>query len=91
MGNVYEPKNGNGWFIEVADGTSKLKFPQRAHLDLIIQNLSDLHDMGLAKATRFGLNKADIVTLPWTPEFFGCWSDMDSPYMVRSPSTNLEQ
>jgi hypothetical protein len=79
--NVFKDKAGGGWFIEVAYGTSNLKFTQRSHLDLIIQNASDLRDMGLAKATRFNLNKGDVVVLPWTPEFFGCWSDMDSPYI----------
>jgi hypothetical protein len=50
---------------------------QRQHLDLIIQNASDLRQFGLYRATRFDLDH--IVMLPWTPEFFGCWDRYSSP------------
>jgi hypothetical protein len=79
--NVFKDANGGGFWCEVAYGTSNLKFPQRTHLDLIIQHAAHLRDVGLPRATRFNLDKDQVITLPWSPEFFGCWDGMDSPYM----------
>ncbi|HEY8357212.1 MAG TPA: hypothetical protein VIL30_07085 [Ramlibacter sp.] len=79
--NVFKDKNGGGHFCEVAYGTTTLKFPQRAGLDLIVQHAAHLKDVGLHRATRFNLDPESAVILPWTPEFFGCWGGMDSPYM----------
>lgn len=63
----------------IAYGTKNLKFVQRKNLDIIIQNTADLDAVGLPMATRFDLDERNIVTLPWTEEFFGCWSGYPHP------------
>jgi hypothetical protein len=73
-------ENDNGDFAcELAFGTKRLKLSSRAHRDLIIQNLSDMVEMGLAMATRFDLSIECRAILPWNPEHFGCWSGKKSP------------
>jgi hypothetical protein len=44
---------------------------------LIIQNVTDLTQIGLARATRFDLDTT--ITLPWTNEFFSCWTGYRTP------------
>jgi len=61
----------------VAFGTKQLKIPQRRDKDIIVQNTNDIRIFGLARATRFDLDTT--ATLPWTPDFFGCWTDHASP------------
>lgn len=61
----------------VAFGTKHLKIIRRAHLDIIVQNANDLSSFGLPMATRFDLDS--IIALPWTPEYFGCWSHRSHP------------
>jgi hypothetical protein len=63
--------------VRVAYGTKNLKLMHREHLDLIIQNASDMRLMGLAVATRFDLDH--VALLPWTDTFFGCWSGYQTP------------
>lgn len=63
----------------VAYGTKNLKFVQRKDLDLIVQNAADLDLVGLPMATRFDLDARNLVTLPWTEEFFGCWTGYEHP------------
>lgn len=75
--SVLRGKTTGAWAVRVAYGTSTLKLMQREHLDLIIQNATDMRLMGLAKATRFDLD--EVVTLPWTRTHFGCWSGYQSP------------
>ncbi len=48
---------------------------------MIVQSVSDLNRMGLPVATRFDLDSH--VDLPWTPEFFGCWSGKSSLVIGR--------
>ncbi|MEJ0093836.1 MAG: hypothetical protein WDN46_10445 [Methylocella sp.] len=54
-----------------------MKITQRFHLDIIVQNTSDIELVGLKMATRFDLDS--ITRLPWTPEFFGCWAGRAHP------------
>jgi hypothetical protein len=61
----------------VAYGTKILKIIKRQTVDLIIQSTSDLAQIGLPRPTRFDLDR--IVTLPWEPPFFGCWSGYATP------------
>jgi hypothetical protein len=61
----------------VVFGTKNLKIMQRQFLDIIVQNHEDILAFGLAMATRFDLDHP--VSLPWTPEFFGCWTGKRSP------------
>lgn len=63
----------------VAYGTKNLKTYQRLTKDIIIQNAADLDSIGLPMATRFDLDERNLVTLPWTSEFFGCWTGFPSP------------
>lgn len=63
----------------LAFGTKNLKFIQRKTLDIIVQNSADLTAMGLSMATRFDLDQENIIVLPWTEEFFGCWSGYTHP------------
>jgi hypothetical protein len=65
----------------VAFGTKHLKVMQRSHLDIIVQNAVDIPLMGLAMATRFDLDSA--LPLPWSAQFFGCWSGMHTPILGR--------
>ena len=54
--------------VKVSYGTTKLKWPRRSRLDLIIQNAAVLAEIGLPMATRFDLDETN--TLPWCAEFF---------------------
>jgi hypothetical protein len=75
---VYRGKKSGGFYCDIAYGTKHLKIIQREDRDLIIQNATDLQQFGLARATRFDLD--NIATqLPWTSEFFGCWSGNATP------------
>ncbi len=75
---VFRGKKTGGFYCNVAYGTKRLKIVQRERLDLIIQNAEAFRQFGLARATRFDLD--NIATeLPWTPEFFGCWSGCSAP------------
>src|SRR5947209_5692872 len=75
---VLRGKKSGGFYCNVAYGTKTLKFLKRQHLDLIIQNAEDLRHLRLYRATRFDLDLI-AVELPWTPDFFGCWSGYASP------------
>jgi hypothetical protein len=59
--------------VLVAYGTTSLKVGRRPY-DLTIQNAADMHQIGLAKATRFDLDLK--IVLPWCEEFFAAppWS-----------------
>ena len=62
---------------------------ERQHLDLIIQNAAHLRQLGLYSASRFDL---DLVgTLPWTEEFFGCWTDYNSPVISALTETYIKE
>ena len=72
-----DPDEPGLFFCRVAYGTKNLKIVQRRHLDIIVQNAVHVHQLGLARATRFDLDST--VTLPWTDEFFGCWTGHATP------------
>jgi hypothetical protein len=65
-------------YCDIAYGTKRLKIAQRQRIDMIIQNAHDLAELGLFRATRFDL---DLIArrLPWTKEYFGCWTGYQSP------------
>jgi hypothetical protein len=65
--------------VKIACGTKTLKTWLRADRDIIIRNTSDLDAMGLAVATRFVLDEDPLITFPWRPPCFGCWSGRKSP------------
>lgn len=54
--------------LEVAYGTTNLKFERRRNLDLIIMNSAHCDRLGLHQATRFDLD--NVVRLPWCREYF---------------------
>ena len=62
---------------EVAYGTSKLASVHGEYI--VVHNTSDLDAMGLGMATIFAMDVEKRATLPWTSEFFGCWTGKKSP------------
>lgn len=76
--DVLRSKKGGDFACRVAFGTKNLKFHRR-HVDLIIQNAADLNTIGLPMATRFDLDQKNLIILPWTEEFFGCWRGYSHP------------
>lgn len=60
--------------VRVCYGTTKLKFPQRANLDLIVQNSSDLDACGLLRPTRFVVDPSQQVILHWGDTHFMPWT-----------------
>jgi len=73
--------------LRVAIGTKNLKFPERQNIDLIVQNSRLISEFGLAMATRFDVEQ--WVILPWTTEFFGCWSNRTTPIIGRLSGDSL--
>lgn len=71
---------------ELAFGTKNLKTWSRFDQDVIIQNSVDLDACGLAVATRFDMDPNNRATLPWTDEYFGCWSGRSSPKIGTLPT-----
>ncbi len=84
---VSASKTSNKYLIHVAFGTGSIKFDARKHVDLIIQNSTDLDEHNLSKATRFDLDPKQMARLPWNKEFFGCWSGFKSPIIARLTET----
>jgi hypothetical protein len=74
---VLQGKTSGTYACKVAYGTKELKIIKRQTIDLIVQNTAHVHQMGLARPTRFDLDC--IATLPWNEEFFGCWTNRESP------------
>lgn len=71
---VLQGKSSGAFACRVAYGTKILKIIKRQGVDLIIQDPSDV---GLPRPTRFDLDR--VVTLPWAPPFFDCWTGYTSP------------
>lgn len=74
---VLQGRSSGAFACRVVYGTKALKIVKRQTVDLIIQHTPHLHQMGLARPTRFDLDC--IATLPWNEEFFGCWTGYRSP------------
>lgn len=65
--------------VELTYGTKNLKTWARIDKDIIIQNTTDLDEMGLAVATRFNLDDDHRIIRPWKPPHFDCWSNQRTP------------
>lgn len=76
---VYVNEETGGFACEIAYGTKRLRLMQRQDKDLIIQNSSDLDEIGLPMATRFDLDRKNRVVLEWNPENFKPWSGYKTP------------
>ena len=76
---VYKNTESGEFACEVAYGTKTLKTWSSMGKDLVIQNTSDLDELGLPVATRFVLAIDQRATLVWGPESFGCWKNHRSP------------
>jgi hypothetical protein len=74
---VQQNRETESYACAVVFGTKQLKLTRRGHLDIIIQNHEDIIAFGLGMATRFDLDSP--VRLPWSTQFFGCWSGRRSP------------
>lgn len=75
---VLQSKSG-ATAVRVCYGTTKLKFPQRAHVDLIVQNSSDLDACGLLRPTRFVVDPSQQVVLRWAEGGFKPWTGCIHP------------
>lgn len=71
--------------LRIAYGTSITRFPERAGIDLIIQNISDLDACGLQSPTRFVIAPKDQIVRQWTPEFFRPWGGCSTPRRGKLP------
>ncbi|MBM1814540.1 hypothetical protein JQX09_18205 [Sulfitobacter pseudonitzschiae] len=65
--------------VRVCYGTTKLKFPQKANIDLIVQNSSDLDGCGLLRPTRFVIDPSQQTVLLWGDKYFEPWSGSKHP------------
>jgi hypothetical protein len=77
--NVLKGKSDGAIACRLAYGTTNLKFIQRKDHDIIVQNHDDLNVIGLSRATRFDLDPRNVQVVPWTKEFFGCWTGYSHP------------
>ncbi len=84
---VLQSKSSGLHAVEVYFGTKNLKTQSRKGSDLIIQNTSDLDEIGLAMATRFDLADTSFARLPWNPSYFGCWTGYDTPIIGFLPES----
>lgn len=64
---------------EVCFGTKHLKTLRRQHVDIIIQNSSDLDEIGLPMATRFDLDAENRIVMEWHPDNFKPWTGFKTP------------
>lgn len=87
--DVLKGRTSGKFALRVAYGTRNLQVARRSKVDLIIQNHRHLNDVGLPTATRFSLNEADIVALPWAEEFFGCWHGHSHPIIGSLTETYI--
>ena len=76
---VYADEAKAVFACEIAFGTKRLKTLSRGDIDLIIQNSTDLDEMGLAVATRFDLDSATRVVLEWNDTNFKPWTGYNTP------------
>jgi hypothetical protein len=74
---TYQDEETSLYLVEIAYGTKNLKAWARNGQDLIVQNSTDLDEMGLPVATRFVLDQR--VVLRWSGEVFGCWDGKKTP------------
>ena len=86
---VLRGKGTGAFACRVVYGTKTLKIIKRGSIDLIIQEQSDLNQIGLPRPTRFDLDRA--VTLPWEPPFFGCWSGYPTPKIGSLTETYIRE
>ncbi|WP_339112804.1 hypothetical protein [Thioclava sp. GXIMD2076] len=82
---VLQGKSSGKIALRVCYGTTKVKFPQRANIDLIIQNSSDLDACGLLRATRFVIDPKQQTLLEWNADNFCLWSGTQSPRRGQLP------
>jgi len=83
---VYHNPEDGLFMCELAFGTKNLKTWSRIGQDVIIQNNNDLNECGLAVATRFDMDPANRVPLPWNNLFFGCWTGNATPRIGSLPT-----
>lgn len=82
---VLQSKKTGETAVRVCYGTTKLKFPQRANIDLIVQNSSDLDACGLLRPTRFVVDPSQQVILRWGDTYFKPWTGCAHPRLGMLP------
>lgn len=75
-----------GIALRVCYGTTKTYFPQKANVDLIIQNSSDLDECGLLRSTRFVVDPRQQARLIWSEDNFRPWTGCSHPRRGQLPS-----
>lgn len=85
---VLKGRSTGTFACDVYYGTKHLKLGSRDR-DLTIQNAADLAIIGLPTATRFDLDRK--LLLPWTPDFFGCWSGYKTPKLGALTETYVRE
>lgn len=86
--SVYLDKPHTRAQVEVTYGSSQLKTDTRL-LDPILQNATDLAEMGLPQATRFDLDLT--LRLPWSTEFFEPRPGQQSPIIGHLNFPSISQ
>lgn len=76
---VLQSRTTGATAVRVCYGTTKLRFPQRANIDLIVQNSSDLDACGLLRPTRFIIDPSQQVILRWGETHFQPWTGYGHP------------
>lgn len=77
--HVYQNTETGAYACEIVYGTKNLKTLTRSGKDLIIQNYSDMCEVGLPVATRFDLDANKRVILEWAEKNFKPWPNHRSP------------
>ena len=81
--HVYQDTETGAYACEIVFGTKNLKIMKRKDKDLIIQNLSDMREVGLYVATRFDLDNSKRVVLEWSEQNFKPWTGYRTPRTGR--------
>jgi hypothetical protein len=81
--HVYQDTETGAYACEIVFGTKNLKILRRRDKDLIIQNFSDMQEMGLYVATRFDLDGNKRIVVEWSARNFKPWSGYRTPKIGR--------
>lgn len=81
--HVYQDTQTGKYACEIVYGTKNLKLLTRKDKDLIVQNFTDMQEVGLPVATRFALDGNKRVVLEWCELNFKPWSQYRTPKIGR--------
>lgn len=81
--HVFQDTETGDCACEIAYGAKNLKILKRKDKDLIVQNFTDMQEVGIPIATRFDLDGSKRVVLRWDLENFQPWSGFQTPRIGR--------